>query len=160
MMDVTIVNNANLADHEYTKKFDSAEAGKIRMHLAKAQNQGYDYFVPIFSTDGSPSKNTKKTMQGYFRKYLTRLSPDQAKLVESYGNKSDYYLNLICFQIHRDNAEHANRLNLKLQQKNKSSSNLLMTSSAFIQHPSDNYLDTDFTVELRGLETNRKLGRF
>ena len=160
MMDVTIVNNANLADHEYTKKFDSAEAGKIRMHLAKAQNQGYDYFVPIFSTDGSPSKNTKKTMQGYFRKYLTRLSPDQAKLVESYGNKSDYYLNLICFQIHRDNAEHANRLNLKLQQKNKSSSNLLMTSSAFIQHPSDNYLDADFTVELRGLETNRKLGRF
>lgn len=155
MMDVTIVNNVQLADHEYIKKFDSAESKKLQLHLQKAHQQGYEYVVPIFSTDGSPSKNTKKTLQGYFRSYLSRLHHDHAKIVESYGNKTDHYLNLICFQIHRDNAEHANRLNLKLHQKKKSSCDPIQTSLVNDQHCTDDNKDAQFIADMRAQYNNK-----
>jgi hypothetical protein len=159
MMDVTIVNNANQADSEYLSKFESAEARKRQLHLRKVQQQGYEYEVPIFSTDGTPSRNTKKTLQGYFRKYLSRLQPDHAKIIESYGNRTDHYLNLICFQIHRDNAEHANLLNLKLHQKRKSPPILTQASINLSQHFADNYSDAKFIVDLRALHNYKIIGR-
>ena len=158
MMDVTIVNNAHLAKIDYLKKFETAEAAKSNLHLGKVQQLGYDYEVPIFSTDGSPSKNTKKTLQGYFRKYLSQLPPDHAKLIESYGNKTDLYLNRICFQIHRDNAEHANRLNLKLHLKAKSSSKSTQASIVH-NHFIVDYSDANFTADMRALHNNKNHGR-
>ena len=159
MMDVTIVNNVNLAENEYLKKFDSAESSKRKLHLQKVQQQGYEYEVPIFSTDGSPSKNTKKALQGHFRKYLSRLSPEQAKIIESYGNKTDHYLNLICFQIHRDNAVHANHFNLKLHLKKNSLSNLSQSSLVSKQYINDIYTDANFYSDLKALHINQTNSR-
>jgi hypothetical protein len=121
MMDVTIVNNAAAADIEYQRKFSNAEKHKISIHLNKVINTGYSYFVPIFSTDGSPSKNTKNVLQSYYNRFLKRLSNDSHRITESLGNLTDHYLNQICFQINRDNAEQANLHNFKVFQKSNSS---------------------------------------
>jgi hypothetical protein len=122
MMDVTIVNNAAAADNEYLRKFHNAEQHKISIHLNKVKQTGYSYFVPIFSTDGSPSKNTKNVLQSYYNLFLKRLNNDSSRTIESLGNLTDHYLNQICFQINRDNAEQANLHNFKVFQKSNSSS--------------------------------------
>lgn len=124
MMDVTIVNNVLKTEKEYLEKFSNAEKHKISIHLNKVKQTGYSYFVPIFSTDGSPSKNTKNVLQSYYNMFLKRLYNDSSRSIESLGNLTDHYLNQICFQINRDNAEHANLHNFKIFQKSNSSSGI------------------------------------
>ena len=121
-MDVTIVNNAAAADNEYIRKFNNAEQRKISIHLNKVKQTGYSYFVPIFSSDGSPSKNTKNVLQSYYKLFLKRLNNDSSRATESLGNLTDHYLNQICFQINRDNAEQANLHSFKVFQKSNLSS--------------------------------------
>jgi hypothetical protein len=150
MMDVTIVNNAAAADIEYQRKFSNAEKHKISIHLNKVTNTGYSYFVPIFSTDGSPSKNTKNVLQSYYNSFLKRLSNDSHRITESLGNLADHYLNQICFQINRDNAEQANLHNFKVFQKSNSSNG----------SPSLPLSDSDHTENMKARYYLKKSNRF
>jgi len=150
MMDVTIVNNAAAADIEYHKKFSNAEKHKISIHLNKVINTGYSYFVPIFSTDGSPSKNTKNVLQSYYNLFLKRLSNDSSRTTESLGNLTDLYLNQICFQINRDNAEQANLHNFKVFQKSNSSNGSTPLPLS----------DSDHTENLKARYSIKKSNRF
>ena len=58
-------------------------------------------------------KNTKLKLQECYNAFLRQLNHDDAKANESHGNLTDFFLNKICFEIHRTNAEAANTLNLK-----------------------------------------------
>lgn len=156
MMDVTIVNNAMQAEHEYLQKFKTAEASKNKLHLDKVKAIGYSYFPPIFSTDGTPSRNTKLKLQEYYNASLRLLNHNDAKAYESHGNLTDYFLNKICFEIHRANAEEANTFNYKLVQNTNSSplNNQLLHETA-----NRRISDSEFTETLRARYQNKKNGR-
>ena len=145
MMDVSIVNNASLAEHEYLQKFTSAENAKLKLHLNQVNAIGYSYFPPIFSTDGSPSKNTKIKLQEYYTAFLRQLNHDDAKANESHGNLTDYFLNKICFEIHRANAEEANDFNRKLVENTHS----LSSSHGVTNRPSSDADINERTESLR-----------
>ncbi len=119
-----------------------------KKHISKDMNTLSLYLVLM----DRPPKTLKRPYRGTFvRIFLDFTTPTlcHAKIVESYGNKTDHYLNLICFQIHRDNAEHANRLNLKLHQKKKSSCDPIQTSLVNDQHCTDDNKDAQFIADMR-----------
>jgi len=156
MMDVTIVNNAMQAEHEYLQKFKNAEASKNKLHLDKVKAIGYSYFPPIFSTDGTPSKTTKLKLQEYYNASLRLLNHNDAKAYESHGNLTDYFLNKICFEIHRANAEEANTFNYKLVQNTNSPS----LNNHLLQETANRRIsDSEFTETLRARYQIKKNGR-
>ena len=103
-------------------KLTSAENRKNKLHKSKVVSGGFEYLAAIFSTDGSPSINTKSALKFHQQKYLESIEANAFNKTEYNGSILNYFLNLISFQINFDNAAAALLLPIKLNLKHSGNS--------------------------------------
>ena len=126
-IDVCISNpKTHHFEQDYLKitnsKLTSAENRKNKLHKSKVIAGGFEYLAAIFSTDGSPSINTKSALKFHQQKYLESIETNAFNKSEFNGSILNYFLNLISFQINFDNAAAALLLPIKLNLKHSSNS--------------------------------------
>ena len=134
-IDVCISNpKTHHFEQDYLKitnsKLTSAENRKNKLHKSKVVAGGFEYLAAIFSTDGSPSINTKSALKFHQQKHLDSIEANAFNKTEYNGSILNYFLNLISFQINFDNAAAALLLPIKLNLKHPGNSNYGETTEA------------------------------